>query len=283
MARGIGLTALALAIACQPKPVEAPVPAPRPTPQPTPAMPSFPEQWRTEDSIAYSCRDPDGHACTEWLVTNPRVGSPAEPFCSEQNREEGPCPSEGVVGICDETRYFGTLTYRYAPETVDYARRRCDARFWPAFPERGKAAVFEDPEPPVERPGCTQEIPPTLPLQRLCLDLPPDLPAAREQDPRYDPPRNPPLGRTIVGHFKAGYHQVFVYRRAPLRLTPVCPDTPTRRGPREARDANFIQVEASMLVQGEWLDVACLSPVSEPDRARRMCTEGALRWCGDED
>lgn len=283
MSRRSGLAALCLVAACHTKPAEPPVLAPKPEPraEATPAPPpAFPEAWRTDDAVAYSCRNYDD-SCTEWLVTNPRVGSPAEAFCAKENRREEPCPHEDVAGICDESRYFGTVTYRYAPETSDDARARCEARFWPDYPVRGQPGVFEDPEPLAEKQGCTREVPPALPLQRLCLDLPADLPPASYQDPRYDPPLNPPPGRTIIGQFMAGYHQVFVYRRAPLRLAPSCPDTPTRRGSREARDANFIQVEASVFVQGEWLEVACLSPVSEPERARRMCTEGVLRWCGD--
>lgn len=216
-------------------------------------------------------------------MTNPRAGSPAEAYCAKDQRVEAPCPTDDVVAICDESNYFGTLEFSYAPNESGQAQRVCRGRFWPSFPARGAPATYEDPPPPPAKDGCSQAVPPPLGSGRLCLDLPPDLKPARFQDPRYDPPLNPPPGRTIIGQFTAGFHQVFVYRRAPMRLEPACPETPQRRGTREAQDANFIQVETTMFVEGEWLEVACLSPASIPAPARRMCGEGVLRWCTGED
>lgn len=248
----------------------------------SPTALALPREWRSDASVAYACRDPRTHRCEEWLVTNPRVGSPAEAYCAAEERTDGPCPKEEVVGVCDDSLYFGTLSYSYAPNEPDDAKRRCKGRFWPALPRPGEAAVFDEPSLPADKPGCVQESPPSLETGKLCLDLPDDLLPAVRQDPRYDPPLNPPAGRTLVGHFMAGsFHQVFVYRRSPLHLEPSCPDTPRRGGVRSARDANFVQIETSQRVQGERLEMACLSPASLPDPATRMCTEGTLRWCDE--
>ncbi|MEM6993268.1 MAG: hypothetical protein AAF721_22335 [Myxococcota bacterium] len=250
---------------------------------PTEPPPKLPEQWRAANAVAYACRSEHNGECLERLVTDPRVGSTRDDCGGGDERVDGPCPTDDVVGVCDGSEFFGTIRYSYAPTTAAKAAAQCHARFWPGVPEPGRPAAFVDPEPPTPEPGCTLERPPPLETASLCLDLPVDLTPARAQGVRYDPPLNPPWRTTLVGQFKAGsYHQVFVYRHAPLALEPACPEMVLRRSLGRAADSNFVQVRSSVFLQGEWLEMTCLSPASIPGPAERMCGEGVLRWCDDE-